>query len=497
MSEVKTESGKVEGTEKLSGLKQKSVRGGKVMMGSQGITVAVQLVSTVILARILTPEDYGIFAMVTAITAFAGLFRDLGLSSAAIQKKGLTTGQQSNLFWLNVLMGAFLTVLIAGCAPLVARFYGRPDLVNVTLVLSLNFIIISLGTQHGTMLVRRMQFGRSSAAMIAGALATLGVSVFCGLQGYAYWSLVWGTLAGASVTTLFLFVFSPFRPGLPSRGHGMRELVGFGANVTAFNFVNYFARNLDNILIGKFVGVDALGMYVRAYQLMMFPIVNLRGPIQSVAFPALSRLQNEPDDFRVFYRKIIAVLSFVTMPMSVYLFMESESIIALVLGGQWGGVSPIFSALAAVAFIQPSLSLIGLVLLSLNHSRRYLHFGFYNSIAVVTGFVIGLRWGAVGVAASYAVVAYLTAYPFLRWAFKGTPVRPNDLMESIFRPAASSLLSAVCLTLIFGDLFVYGLVLTLVIKLLMYIILYFIVYVLLPGGRSELLAHVSMSGLRR
>ena len=197
MSEVKTESGKVEGTEKLSGLKQKSVRGGKVMMGSQGITVAVQLVSTVILARILTPEDYGIFAMVTAITAFAGLFRDLGLSSAAIQKKGLTTGQQSNLFWLNVLMGAFLTVLIAGCAPLVARFYGRPDLVNVTLVLSLNFIIISLGTQHGAMLVRRMQFGRSSAAMIAGALATLGVSVFCGLQGYAYWSLVWGTLAGA------------------------------------------------------------------------------------------------------------------------------------------------------------------------------------------------------------------------------------------------------------------------------------------------------------
>ena len=419
-------------------LKRKSVSGGVVTIGSKVITIVVQLVSTVILARILTPEDYGTLAMVTAITAFAALFRDLGLSSAAIQKKGLTAAQQSNLFWLNVLMGGFLTVLIASCAPLVAQFYGKPELASVTLVLSLSFIITSLGTQHGAMLVRRMQFGRSSGARISGALATLGVSVVCGLKGYAYWSLVWGTLAGATVTTLLLFVLSPFRPGLPNRGSGVRELVGFGVYVTAFNFVNYFSRNLDNILIGKFVGADALGIYGRAYQLLMFPIINLRAPIESVAFPAMSKLDPQSDEFRSYYCGLISILALLTMPLMAWMFVAADGIIHVVLGPQWSAAVPVFSVLAIVGFIQPVTSMRGLILLSSGQSRRNLSAGIITALVVSLAFCVGVVWGAIGVAWAYTLVVWLLSYPMFLYSIRNTSIRPMDLFISIIRPLIAS-----------------------------------------------------------
>ena len=426
-----------------SDLKRKSVRGGIVTIGSQGITVAVQLVSTVILARILTPEDYGTLAMVTAITAFAALFRDLGLSSAAIQKKGLTTAQQSNLFWLNVLAGTVLTAVIAACAPLVARFYGKPELLNVTLVLSLSFIITSLGTQHGAMLVRRMQFGRSSGARISGALATLGVSVVCGLRGYAYWSLVWGTLAGAIVTTLMLFVLSPFSPGLPNRGSGVRELVGFGANVTAFNFVNYFSRNLDNILIGKFVGADALGVYGRAYQLLMFPIINLRAPIQAVAFPAMSQLQDDPEELRDYYLQTTELLAFLTMPIICWMAVVSDSLIYYTLGSNWMEAAGLFRWLAVAAFIQPVTSLSGSLLMSIGDSRRYLIIGCTVSLAVCVAFFVGIFWGVTGIVISYALINWIVLYPWLTSSFNGTLITFFSIVKTCALPAGAALISLI------------------------------------------------------
>ena len=422
----------------VTDLKRKSASGGIVTIGSQGITVAVQLVSTVILARILTPEDYGIIAMVTAITAFAALFRDLGLSSAAIQKKGLTAAQQSNLFWLNVLMGGFLTAVIAACAPLVARFYDKPELLNVTLVLSTSFIITSLGTQHRAMLLRRMQFGRIAGARISGALVTLGVSVVSGLKGYAYWSLVWGTLAGTMVTTLLLFLLSPFSPGLPNRGSGVRELVGFGANVTSFNFVNYFSRNLDNILIGKFVGSDALGIYGRAYQLLMFPTVNLRAPIESVAFPAMSQLDPRSDEFRTYYCDLISLLALLTMPLMAWMFVSAPEIIALVLGERWASVVPVFTILSVAGFIQPVASMRGIILLSSGQSKKLLISGLLTSIATSVAFLVGIMWGVVGVASAYALVVWLLFYPMFLYTIYNTSIQPMDLFISIIRPLIAS-----------------------------------------------------------
>jgi PST family polysaccharide transporter len=273
-----------------------------------------------------------------------------------------------------------------------------------------------------------MQFGRSSCVRIAGALAALGVSVVCGLKGYAYWSLVWGTLAGATVTTLLLFLLSPFRPGLPNRGSGARELVGFGADVTAFNFVNYFGRNLDNILIGKFVGADSLGVYGRAYQLLMFPIINLRAPIVSVAFPAMSQLDPQSDEFRSYYFELVRLLAWLTMPLMILMYVSSSDIIHIVLGPQWSGVAPIFSILAIVGFIQPIGSLRGLLLISSGQSRRNLYAGLIGSSIVTSGFIIGIRWGVTGIAWSYVTSIYLSLLPMQLYCSRGTSIKWYDLI---------------------------------------------------------------------
>lgn len=410
----------------MADLKRKSVRGGAVTLGSQGIGTVLQLASTMVLARLLSPDDYGVIAMVMAVTGFARLFRDLGLSSAAIQKKDLTRELQTNLFWMNVAMGSLLTVVVAVASPLVGAFYKKPELVRVTVALSFSFVISSLGTQHGAGLVRGMKFGRKETAGIVGAAATLVVAVVLALGGYSYWALVWSSLIGNLVTTGLLFALSPFRPGLPSRGSGVRDMLKFGANITAFDFVNYFQRNLDNILIGRFWGPGPLGLYSRAYQLLMLPIQTIRGPINAVAFPAMSKLQGDPKAFRSYYLETTSVLALLSMPLTAFLFIASRPLIEIGLGRQWLNIAPIFSALALAGFIQPASGLAGSLLLSLGKGRRYLQCGVFNAVLLSASFLAGIRWGALGVAVSYAIANYVVLYPWMWWAYRDSPVCFRD-----------------------------------------------------------------------
>jgi PST family polysaccharide transporter len=473
----------------LAVLKRDSVRGGVVTLVSQGISTGVHLVSTVVLARLLSPEDFGVMSMVAAITAFASLFRDLGLSTAAVQKGELTRDLQSNLFWINVALGTGLTGLLAAASPLVAWFYGRPELAWVTVALSFNFVISSLGTQHGVLLTRRMQFGRKAAAGIGGSIVGLVVSILLARLGYRYWALVWGGLSSAVVSVLLLFAVSPFRPGWPRRGTGVLGLVRFGANVTAFNIVNYFHRNLDNLLIGKVWGAEALGLYSRAYALLMFPIQAIRNPLNAVAFPALGRLQNDHKQYRIYYCRLTQLTAFLSMPLSALLFSGAAPLIELLLGPKWLDVVPIFRLLAAVAFIQPVQTLWGVVLLSLGMAQRYFYLGVLNSVLTVLGFVAGLAWGPIGVAAGYAMVTYITAYPILTLAFRDTPLRISDILENATRPAIAALSGMLVCTLGSQAMPAKSEISPAVLLLILwslFLAAYLLTFLVLPGGKNDL-----------
>jgi PST family polysaccharide transporter len=470
----------------LADLKRKSVRGGLITFVTQGINIVIQLASTVILARLLSPNDYGVMAMVVAVTVFAGLFRDLGLSAAAIQKHTLTRAQQSNLFWMNIALGGTLTLALAWASPLVAWFYHRPEVLWVTVALSANFLIGSLATQSGALLVREMRFGRQAAVSISGAVVGLVISVTLAIENFRFWSLVWGQLAGSLTTSILLFSLSPFRPGLPSRGTGLKEMLKFGAHLTAFDFVNYFSRNLDNILIGRFWGAEALGYYSRAYSLLMFPIINLRGPITAVAFPALSRLQNQPEAFRTYYCRVTSVLALISMPLTTFFFVASKPVIELLLGHQWLPIAPIFSCLAFAAFIQPAAGLTGSLLLSLGQGRRYLQCGIFSAIFVCSGFAIGLPWGPSGVALGYTITTYLILYPSLYWAFRASPVSVYDFVEACAFPALISFVAGVLVVILRSDVTEFSLIAQLGLFSVIFLIVIVSAVCLTTSGRKHL-----------
>jgi O-antigen/teichoic acid export membrane protein len=397
----------------------------------------------IVLARLISPEGYGIVAMVSAVTAFAMLFQDLGISAAAIQARELTHRQVSTLFWLNVAVGTFLTLAVAASAPLVVWFYDEPAVFGATIATSFIFVIGSLGNQHSVLLRRAMRFKAVTLARIVSAVTTAVVSIGFAMAGYGYWSLILGSLLATAASTTMLWVGSGWVPGWPSRHAGIRRLVRFGANVTGFQVVNYFPQNLDNILIGRVWGSVVLGLYSRAYTLLLMPIVNIEQPLATVAMPALSRLQHNREQYRRYYKRFLSIVAVATMPLVAFMYVCSDAVVHLLLGPRWAETSAIFSILAFTAFMRPVASTRGLVMLSSGNDARFLRWGIINAAATTAGISIGVLWGARGVAVALAIVSYSLLVPSLYYCFQETPIRPRDFAQAVARPAMSSIVAGV------------------------------------------------------
>jgi PST family polysaccharide transporter len=463
-------------------LKKRSLQGGAVTVLAKGVQLLIQLGSTMVLARILTPGDYGIMAMVMAVGGMAGLFQNLGLSTATIQQADINHAQVSTLFWINASMGFLLMLLMAGLSPVVAWFYAAPELAFVTLALSVNFLLDGLTVQHDALLNRQMRFFSLAAIQVLSMLAGILVAIFAAMNGFGYWALVLNSIVNTICSVSGKLLIVKWIPGLPKRGVGVGSMIKFGADLVGFNIVNYFSRNLDNVLIGRFHGSGPLGMYSKAYQLLMMPITNLRDPMTRVAMPALSRLQNEPENYRNYYMKFVSILAFISMPLVAFLFVCSDQLINIILGPQWMEASAFFKILAVVAFIHPVSTTWGLVLISTGRSRRYLKWGIVNSIVIVISFAIGVFWGAKGVAIAYVFATYLLLYPTLRYSFKNTPVKVKDFIISVWKPMIASILIGVICFFILNIFQGYNDLLLIIICFFSILIIYPVVLLLISGG---------------
>lgn len=472
-------------------LKGHSIRGGMVTMVAQGIKLCFSIGSTVILARLLTPQDYGLIAMVTVVTGFVAMFKDMGLSMATVQKANINHGQISTLFWVNVAISFVLMILTAAIAPAIALFYHEPRLTSVTLALAGAFIFGGLTIQHQALLRRQMQFGTLALIDVVSMLVGFVIAIVLAWYGASYWALVFMHLSVAITTAIGVWVACRWRPGLPVRGSGVRPMLAFGGHLTGFSFVNYFARNMDNILIGKFCGSASLGLYSRAYKLMMLPITNIRNPINSVALPALSRLQNDAISYRSYYSKLVSVLAFINMPLIVLLFVFSDDIIRLILGEKWYGVSLIFKILTFTAFIQPVFTTVGLVFTSLGQTKRQLKWGVCYSTAIVVAFFVGLPWGPVGVASAYSIVNYVIIFPSLWYAFKFTPISISIVVSAVLHSTISSLVMGMVVFVSRCYLIDQPKLVSIVISLLVGIFAFFFVWLLIPRGKEILYEYKS------
>ncbi|HSW63468.1 MAG TPA: lipopolysaccharide biosynthesis protein [Dissulfurispiraceae bacterium] len=430
-------------------LAARSVRGGVTTMTAQAIQFVLHMAGTMILARLLTPADFGLIGMVTVVVGFAAMFKDAGLSMATVQRATISHEQISTLFWLNVLLSVVLGLCILLASPLVAWFYGRPELTLVTSALSLSFIITGLTIQHSALLRRHMRFGTLAVIHIVSYLINLIVVVLLALAGWRYWALVGGSLATAISDILLTLFFCPWIPGRMQKGTGVRSMLKFGGHLTGFNFLNYFARNADNVLIGRFLGADALGLYAKAYGLLMLPITQITGPIAAVATPALSRLQNDPERYCRYYYQAINVIAFITMPMVALMAALSSEIIEIILGKQWMGAAPIFKVLAFAALFQPVVNPVGWVFVSLGQTGRQLRWALVAAPLVVLSFLLGLPWGIFGVAVSYAVCSLtVLTFPGLWWAFRRSPLSLPGWCKAVRCPLVASVVMYLLVTLL-------------------------------------------------
>lgn len=419
-----------------------SLRSGVITTVGQAVRLGIQLLAGVIVARLLSPPDYGLLGMVAAVTGFLSLFGDLGLSFAVIQNRHVTHAQVSALFWVNTCLGVSLTLLALILAPVIAWTYREPRLTAIMAVLSVGFIMGALGSQHQALLRREMRFATIAGIDIVAIACGSTTGLLLALQGKGYWSLVYTQLATSLTALTMYWLTSKWRPGKPAPIREIKALLAFGGNLTAFSFVNYFSRNLDNALIGWRWGATALGNYARAYQLILFPIWQITAPIASVAIPALSRLQDNPARHRNYYLKSIRAIAYVTMPLILLGAVLADELIPILLGHQWLECAKVFRILALAAVFQPVLTTVGWLYVSLGRARAMAKWGLFSFALTVPSFVIGLPWGIQGVATCYAIATWLLIYPEIHFATKSSAIRPRHVFGAVLPPFGLALICA-------------------------------------------------------
>ena len=441
-----------------------------------------------LLARLLLPESFGLIAMVTAITSIAERFKDVGLSMATVQRREITHAQVSSLFWVNAGVGALLTLAIVGLAYPIAHFYNDPRLAFVTMAIGSGFRWSGLAVQHQALLRRRMQFPRIAGIQVISSALSVVLAVVLAVKGFGYWALVAREVSKGLFSALGTWLCAPWVPGAPVRRAGVRPMLAFGGDITAFNLVAFLGQNLDQILIGKLFGPIPLGIYRQGVNLVLGPIAQLSYPVNSVAEATLSRLQADPGTYRRYYARFVGTLALLTMPLVAFLGVMADDIVLVVLGPQWTAATEFFRIFAVAVFIRPVASTPGFVMLSQGKSRRYLRLGVISTLFLVACIVVGVRWGPSGVAYAQVASTYLLLIPLLYWGLKGTPVGLRDFASAVWRPLVASLMMAAALytALEYTLLSELRPPAILVFTTLGAVPFFLVTLLLLPGGHSEL-----------
>jgi PST family polysaccharide transporter len=468
-------------------LARSSVRGFSYVLFSGGGEFAIRLASTAILARLISPDHFGLFMMVTAVTALADQFRDFGLSTATIQREHITHEEVSNLFWINTAAGIVMALIMCAVSPLVAAYFQEPRLLWITVALSATVLFGGLTVQHEALLGRQMRLGGKSGIRLLSSLLSAVVAIGMALSGFGYWSLVWREIARSGLILVGAWAICPWIPGMPRRDIEVRSHLRFGSGLTAAYMIGALTASLDRVLLGRFEGAVAVGFYRQSYQLVVTPMNQLMGPLYQVALPGLSMLQGDATRFRNFFVRIVSLVAAVSMPLSVFLAIYAEEIAAVILGNQWHGAAVFIRIFGIGGMLQSVFSTTGFVLVSRGQSSQLLALGTTTAVLKSVLMIVGLRWGPVGVAVADVSTTLIMFVPYLRLCFRNSPVTVSAFLGALARPFTASVVLAGLLVM-FRTVYpsastpITGLASGLVISA----IVFPVAWVMLPGGRLEL-----------
>lgn len=418
-----------------------AVRGAGASVTASGLMLGVQMVATVVLARLLAPSDFGVVAMVTTFSLLVMNFGLNGFTEAVVQTEELHRALASNLFWINLGVSLLLTIAFAATGSLLAWFYGDPRVTMVSIGVSLTIFITGASVLHLALLKRAMEFPAIAVNNIVARAVSVAVSIILAWMGWGYWALVVGTVALPLSITAGAFFLCPWLPGLPRRAAGTARLVRYAINVYGHFTVNYFARNMDNVLVGWRFGAGPLGFYKKAYDLFALSSNQLVSPLAVVAVAALSRLKDDALQYRRYFLRSLALLAFVGMGVGADLSLVGQDLIRVVLGPGWDEAGRIF------VFFGPGIGVMllyythGWIHLSIGTANRWFRWGMIEFAATALLFILGLPWGPVGIAMAWTASFWILMLPSFWYAGKPIGFGIGPVLETIWRYIAASALA--------------------------------------------------------
>ena len=465
----------------IDNLKGRAVRGTAAVFVSQALHFLLTVGTSITLARLLTPEDFGVYAIAFAVTTLLEFARCGGIVVPVIQSQTLTEEQLDTLFWFSAAVGIGVTLCALLVAPAVAHVFGDNRLIPVISALALTFVLAGFATQHIALLRRSLRFTRLAACEFSALALASAAGIFAAMQGAGYWSLVYLALTREVVLLTLVVAATRWRPRWPHRWANIGPLIRFGGLMMAFEVMGYLTFKVDNLIVGWYLGAATLGFYDKAYQFLLMPATQITLPLSNVVHATLSRLQNEPERFRAYLQRALLLATSLGMPLAAFLFGNAAIIIEQLLGARWLPSLPIFQALAPAAFVMTITASVGWISLALGRARRQLPWTAAATAITVCAFLVGVRWGAVGVAAAFSIVRVGMLVPTLRFTCAGTGLRWRALLATAARPAFASI-TALLLSTMVSEAFAVS-AWTLPRNALTFAAIYSTLWVLMPGGR--------------
>lgn len=428
-------------------IKQKIISGSFWTVFSNVCSQLVTFSATIVLARLLTPGDFGIVAISSVFIGVVILFQDLGMGAAIIQRQNIDDDYLSTSFFVSIMAGVALAALLAATSPFIAAFYKEPVLRDILLVSSLGFVLSPFTSIHTSILSKRLEFKKLSLVNLGNHALSGLISVVLALLGYGVWSMVLGKILSQPVLIPIVWSVVKWRPRARLVRKCFTDLFGFSSNLLGFNILNFFARNLDNLIIGKYLGAQALGYYSVAYNLMLKPLQLISWSMGKVLFPVFSSIQDDRERTRAVYLKVVRSISLITFPMMTGLFMVSEEFILSVYGGRWEPAILPLKLLCIVGAVQSIGTTGGIIFNSQGRPDLTLKLGVFSSALVVVAFMVGIKWGLLGLITAYIAA---TIPIFLLGQYVTNRLIGVDLFSFVKALAPSAACSSVMVAFLLG-----------------------------------------------
>jgi PST family polysaccharide transporter len=395
----------------------------------------IQFGISVVLARLLSPKEYGLMAMAMVFTGFAGMLAEAGFNTAIVQRKELKETHTHTVFWMTFGSGLALTALTFVLSPWLAEFFKAPSLKPIFRVISLNFIFGGIGNVPSALLQRQMQFRTIAQIDICSLLLSGIVGIVMALESAGVWSLVAQSISASLLTGLFRCISCRWHPKAIFCRSALSEIWSFSGYLYGFNFINYWARNADNLLVGKYFGAPALGVYNRAYALMLLPVTQINSVISQVIFPAFSSIQDDKKRVKGIYLRAIGVVALLAFPIMLGMFVTARPFVETLYGAKWLNVVPILQILALVGAMQVLINSTGWLFFSQGRTDVLFRWGVCLATLTISSFVVGVMLGSVrAMAYCYAIANLVFVVPGLAVAGRIVDIKLNELFAAVSGP---------------------------------------------------------------